>query len=125
MKPHGDTTVTVEGIVVRSKPRYSSNPEGIKNNWEQILKGASGLDRWILWADTDESFALTPEALEKVESFAASLKEHRCIALIFTVSNPIMPFYISKIKAVIGIPFFSSESGEEIKDFITQISTKN
>ncbi len=111
MKPHGDTTVTVEGIVVRSKPRYSSNPEGIKNNWEQILKGASGLDRWILWADTDESFALTPEALEKVESFAASLKEHRCIALIFTVSNPIMPFYISKIKAVIGIPFFSSESG--------------
>ena len=125
MKPHGDTTVTVEGIVVRSKPRYSSNPEGIKNNWEQILKGASGLDRWILWADTDESFALTPEALEKVESFAASLKEHRCIALVFTVSNPIMPFYISKIKAVIGIPFFSSESGEEIKDFITQISTKN
>jgi len=125
MKPHGDTTVTVEGIVVRSKPRYSSNPEGIKNNWEQILKGASGLDRWILWADTDESFALTPEALEKVESFAVSLKEHRCIALVFTVSNPIMPFYISKIKAVIGIPFFSSESGEEIKDFITQISTKN
>ncbi|RKX92798.1 MAG: hypothetical protein DRZ90_13480, partial [Spirochaetes bacterium] len=85
--------------------------EGIKNNWEQILKGASGLDRWILWADTDKSFALTPESLEKVVSFAASLEEHGCIAIVFTVSNPVMPYYISKMKAVIGIPFFSSESG--------------
>ena len=111
MKRHEDTTVTVEGIAVCSKPRYSSNPEGIKNNWEQILKGASGLDRWILWADTDKSFALTPESLEKVVSFAASLEEHGCIAIVFTVSNPVMPYYISKMKAVIGIPFFSSESG--------------
>ncbi len=122
MKPHGDTTVTVEGIVVRSKPRYSSNPEGIKNNWEQILKGASGLERWILWADTDKSFALTPDALETVVSFAAALKEHGCIALVFTVSNPIMPFYIRKIKSRIEIPFFSSESVDEIKEFIEKIS---
>ncbi len=125
MKPHGDTTVTVEGIIVRSKPRYSSNPEGIKNNWEQILIGASGLERWILWADTDKSFALTPESLEKVLSFTVSLEEHGCIALVFTVSNPIMPYYIRKIEAGIGIPFFYSISIYEIKDFIAEISAKS
>jgi len=84
-----------------------------------------GLAQWILWADTDISFALTPESLEKVVSFAASLEEHGCIALVFTISNQMMPFYISKIKARIGIPLFSSESVDKIQDFITQLSTKN
>jgi len=123
MKKHGDTTVTVEGMVVRSKPRYSSNPEGIRQNWEQILKAASGLDRWILWADTDRSFALTPEALERLIAFASTLKEHGCIGLVFTVSNPIISFYIKKIQSSIEIPFFASESVEEIYQFIEALST--
>jgi len=125
MKAHGDTTVTVEGIVVRSKPRYSSNPEGIRQNWEQILKGASGLDRWILWADTDRSFALTPEALERLIAFVTTLKDHGCIGLVFTVSNPILPFYIKKIQSNIEIPFFASESVEDIHRFINELSTES
>jgi len=125
MKAHGDTTITVEGIVVHSKPRYSSNPEGIKQNWEQILEGASGLDRWILWADTDKSFALTPEALERLITFATTLKDRGCIALVFTVSNPIIPFYTRELQSSIEIPFFASESIEEIQRFIESISSES
>jgi len=122
MKIHGKTEVAVEGIVVRSKPRYSSNSEGIKENWDQILKTASGLDRWILWADTDKSFAVTPEALKQMVSFTTTLKEHGCIGLIFTISNPIILFYTREIKSRIQIPFLASESPEEIKEFIKKLS---
>jgi len=122
MREHGETTVIVEGIVVRNKPRYSSNNEGISHNWERILEASSELDRWILWADADDSFAMTPESLELIMTKIKTLKETGCIALAFTLSNPLMPFYSRKIKNEIEIPFIASASVDEIRKFIENIT---
>ena len=124
MKEHGETTVTVEGIVVHSKPRYGSNNEGIYRNWEQMLDAASGLNRWILWADTDESFAMTPESLKLVVSKTKTLKQLGCIGMILTISNPLINYYAKKMEEEIPIPFKASKSLAEIKAFIKSLSEK-
>ena len=124
MKEHGETTVTVDGRVVRNKPRYSSNSEGIDHNWELVLKAASELDHWVLWADAHSSFAMTPESLDLIITRLKTLKENGCIAMAFTISNPIMPYYIKKIEAEIPIPFLASRSIDKIKIFIGNIIRK-
>ncbi|MCD6342658.1 MAG: hypothetical protein J7L76_02620 [Spirochaetaceae bacterium] len=118
MKEHGKTTVTVDGRVVRNRPRYGSNNEGIRHNWELVLKAASGLDYWVLWADAHSSFAMTPESLDLIIARLKTLKENGCIALAFTISNPIIPYYIRKIESEISIPFLASQSIDEIRTFI-------
>ena len=124
MKEHGETTVTVEGIVVRSKPRYGSNNEGIDRNWGKILDAASGLDRWILWADVDESFGLTPESIDQVMSWTKKLKQLGCIGMVASISNPLISYYAKKVEAEIPVPFMASESEQEIKAFIKELSGK-
>ncbi len=122
MREHGKTTVTVEGQVVRNKPRYGSNNEGISHNWELVLKAASKLDKWVLWADAHSSFAMTPESLDLIIARLKTLKENGCIALAFTISNPIIPYYIRKIESEISIPFLASRSIDEIRIFIENIT---
>lgn len=122
MNEHGETTVTVEGIVVRSKPHYSTNKEGIDRNWEQILDAASNLDRWILWADIDESFAMTPESLRRVISWTKKLKQLGCIGMVASVSNSIINYYAKKVEAEIQVPFKASSSADEIQAFIKVLS---
>ncbi len=124
MKEHGNTTVSVEGRVVRNKPRFNSNNEGIDHNWKMVLKAASGLDYWVLWADAHSSFAMTPESLDLIITRIKTLKENGCIAMAFTISNPIMPYYIKKIEAEIPIPFLASRSIDEIRTFIENIIRK-
>ncbi len=121
-REHGETTVTVEGRVVRNKPRFSSNNEGISHNWELVLKASSKLDNWVLWADAHSSFAMTPESLDLIITRMKTLKENGCVALAFTISNPIMPYYIKKIESEIAIPFLASRSIDEIKIFIENIT---
>ncbi len=122
MKEHGETTVTVEGIVVHSNPRYGSNNEGIDRNWEKILEAASGLDRWILWADVDDSFALTPESIDRVIFWSKKLKQLGCIGMVVTIPNPLISYYAKKVEAEIPVPFKASDSIQEIKAFIKELS---
>jgi len=121
LNEHGETTVTVEGMVIRNKPRYGSNQEGISHNWDQVLKASVALDRWILWADADSSFAMTPDSLELIISKMKTLKESGCIALVFTISNPVIPYYSKKIESEIDIPFLASDSIDEINNFIEDV----
>jgi len=125
MYKHGETNISIEGIVIRNKPRFISNREGIRRNWAKVLKAASGMDRWILWADAESSFAMTPESLDLIISRMKSLKKYGCIGVAFTLSNPIIPYYANKIKSVMDIPFLASKSVIEIKDFIESLSAEN
>ncbi len=122
MKEHGETTVTVEGIVIRNKPRYGSNSEGISHNWKLVLDAASGLESWILWADADSSFAMTPDSLEMIINRMKHLKALGCIGVAFTISNPIIAFYTKKIESEIEIPFLASQSIDEIETFIQKLT---
>jgi len=121
LNEHGETTVTVEGPVIRNKPRYGSNREGISHNWDQVLEASTRLDRWILWADADSSFAMTPDSLKLVISKMKTLKKSGCIAVAFTISNPVMPYYSRKIESEIDLPFLASDSVDEIRKFIENI----
>lgn len=125
MKEHGEVSVAVEGNVVRSRPRLGSNTEAINRNWGQILETASGLDGWILWADVDPTFALTPESLETVISWISRLEELGCIGMAATISNPLIGYYAEKVKARIPVPFLATESVEEIKTFIQDLTKGN
>ncbi|MCK5737029.1 MAG: hypothetical protein KAH21_11150 [Spirochaetaceae bacterium] len=125
MKIHGEAAITVEGILVRNKPRFGSNTEGIRHNWELVLEAASDLDHWILWADADSSFAMTPESLELIIIKMKTLKELGCIGLAMTISNPMMPYYSRKIESEIQIPFIASGSTDKINDFIINLTPGN
>ncbi len=124
MREHGETTVTVDGRVIRNRPRYGSNNEGISHNWELVLEAASKLEKWILWADAHSSFAMTPESLDLIIARMKTLKDNGCVALAFTISNPIIPYYIKKIESEITIPFLASRSIDEIRIFIENIIEK-
>jgi hypothetical protein len=89
-----------------------------------MLEAASGLEKWILWADADSSFAMTPESLELIVSRMKNLKDYGCIGLAFTISNPVMPYYSKRIQAEIDIPFLASESADEIRAFINSITDR-
>ena len=83
------------------------------------------MDSWILWADAEKSFAMTPQSLKLIISKMKTLKESGCIGVAFTISNPIIPYYTKKIEAEIQLPFLASKSVDEIKDFIDGLSPKN
>ncbi|RKX76326.1 MAG: hypothetical protein DRP60_07700, partial [Spirochaetes bacterium] len=68
--------------------------------------------------DAHSSFAMTPESLDLIIARLKTLKENGCIALAFTISNPIIPYYIRKIESEISIPFLASQSIDEIRTFI-------
>ena len=121
MNEHGEVSVTVEGIVVRSRPRFSSNTEAIDRNWKLITAAASELDRWILWADAESNFALTPDSLERVITVTKKLKDLGCVGFAMTLSSPMIVFYSEKIAEKIPIPFLASESVPEIRKFITTL----
>jgi len=118
---HGETTVTVEGLIVRSQPQDGTNKEGLVENWEKILKAASGMDRWILWADIGESFALTPASLNRVVYWFRKSKENGCIGIGVTVSNVMVSYYTKSIEEQVQIPIKASDSVQELKAFFQEL----
>jgi|GEM_PF-1767929 len=120
MNAHGLNNVVLEGRVVHSYPFYPSNIEGTRANQERIEEAAAGLDRWALWGDLDESFGLTPAAMEQVKDWVLTLPAKGCVAMAWTLAMPHFAYYADRIAEVIAVPFLSSADREEVRRFLEE-----
>lgn len=119
---HGEDFVEIEGIVVHSRPRSGFNPEGVNNSFRRIIDAAAGLDSWILWADVDEGFGLTPESFDTMISWLKEIERHGCVGLAVTKSNPLLEYYADRVAKEVSYPFLISDSNQEIAAFLRNLS---